>query len=101
MVLFIPLGQNKPAKITQTKKTKVSPEGDIADVQIADWVDIGFYADTDEEELLFRERNYMNKENIKLTFTLDSLPKKAAIDPLRILIERIYDDNRKRINSKD
>jgi len=77
------------------KKVKAAETGELTDVSISDWVDIGFYKDRDEEELLFRERVFLDQENIKLNFTLDELPAKAAVDPLRILIDRVYDDNRK------
>ncbi len=80
------------------KKTKASEAGEMTDVTIADWVDVGFYKDRDEKELMFRERVYMNQENTKLNFTLDELPAKAAVDPLRILIDRVYKDNRKTVS---
>ena len=80
------------------KKTKAAETGELTDVTIDDWVDIGFYKDSDEEELFFRERIYLNQENITLNFTLDELPAKAAIDPLRILIDRVYKDNRKSVS---
>ena len=80
------------------KKIKANPEGNVDEVPIKDWVDIGFYKDSDEKELLFRERVYLDKENVKLTYTLDELPAKAAIDPLRILIDRVYDDNVKSVS---
>ena len=74
-------------------KTKADPDGITTIVPITDWVDIGFFADADEEELFFKQRVYLQKESQQLTFTLDQLPAKAAIDPLRILIDRIGDDN--------
>ncbi|MGK0388574.1 MAG: ABC-2 type transport system permease protein, partial [Maribacter sp.] len=80
------------------KKIKANPEGNVDEVPISDWVDIGFYKDSDEKELLFRERVLLDKENVKLEYTLDELPAKAAVDPLRILIDRVYDDNVKSVS---
>jgi ABC-2 type transport system permease protein len=79
------------------KKTKADPDGTITEVPIADWVDIGFYADNEEKELVFQQRVYLDQENAQLKFVLDSLPAEAAVDPLRLLIDRIYDDNSKKV----
>jgi len=83
------------------KKTKAEPTGEVKDVSIGDWVDIGFFKDRGEKELMFSERVYLDKENVSLNFTLDTIPAKAAIDPLRILIDRVYDDNVKTVSVKE
>ena len=75
------------------KKTKADEKGDVTDVTIADWVDVGFYKTKDEEELIFEQRLYLDQESMQLNFELDTIPAKAAIDPYRILIDRVYDDN--------
>lgn len=80
------------------KKTKADEVGKPTEVPIKDWVDIGFYKDREEETLLYRERILFDQESIKLEFTLDTLPARAAIDPLRLLIDRIYDDNAKSLS---
>jgi len=80
------------------KKIKANPKGNVDEVPISDWVDIGFYKDSDEKELVYRERVYLDKENTQLKYTLDELPAKGAVDPLRILIDRVYDDNVKNIS---
>ncbi len=104
----------KEAKYTQTdngkyevnveliaKKTKADSAGAVKEVSIADWVDIGFYKDRDEKELFFTQRIYLDNENSTMQFTLDTIPAKAAIDPLRILIDRVYDDNRKLVSKSE
>ena len=82
------------------KKLKSTPEGASTEVPIKDWVDIGFYRDADEKELITRQRVYLNKEQIELSFLLDERPQKAAIDPLRLLIDRVYDDNVKPVKQE-
>jgi len=79
------------------KKMKADTIGNVEDVLVGDWVDIGFYSDSDEEDLMFSERVYIDQEEVSLTYQLDSLPKKAAIDPYRLLIDRVYKDNRKTV----
>ena len=91
-------GQCKVSLDIIAKKTKADEVGKPTEVPIKDWVDIGFYKDRDEEDLLFRERIFFDQENITLEFTLDTIPARVAIDPLRLLIDRIYDDNSKNLN---
>jgi aminopeptidase N len=79
-------------------KNKADGDGVSSTVAINDWVDIGFYKDRDEEELMFSKRVLLNKEDMSLSFTLEELPARAAIDPLRLLIDRVYDDNAKSVN---
>ncbi len=75
------------------KKNKADEQGEVIDVPINDWIDVGFYKTSEEKELIYKERIFIDKENTTLNFTLDQAPAKAAIDPLRILIDRVYDDN--------
>ena len=62
-----------------------------------DWVDIGLFADEDEEELIMYQRVLMHRENLTFTLVCDKKPLKAAIDPRRVLIERVIKDNVKTI----
>ena len=67
--------------------------GNETKVPIKDWVDIGFYKDSKAEELMYKERIYLDQDSMELSFVLDTIPAKAAIDPNRLLIERASDDN--------
>ncbi len=72
--------------------------GNETQVALKEWIDIGVYADSDEEELMAWKRVKFDEENSTVTMIVDSLPAKAAIDPRRILIERITDDNVKSVS---
>ncbi len=74
-------------------KLKADSLGNETSVGINDYVDIGFFEDDEEEKLLHYERIKLNKKNMQLEFSLDKKPKRAAIDPRRILIERVISDN--------
>ena len=63
-----------------------------------EWVDIGFFADGDEKELISQKRIKIAENTSMLSFQLDTLPVKAAIDPRHILIDKVYSDNIKTIN---
>lgn len=62
-----------------------------------DWVDIGLFADEEGKELITYQRVLMHRENLTFTLVSDKKPLKAAIDPRRILIERVIKDNVKTI----
>ena len=58
-----------------------------------DWIEVGFFLDEDETQLYREKKLKFNKEFNTLTFELDTLPVKAAIDPRHLLIDRQYNDN--------
>lgn len=88
----------------EAKKLKADTIGNEIELPLDEWVDVGFYSAYDDEEnatLMYQERMKFDKEKMNLTFTLDSLPVKAAIDPRRLLIERVYKDNLKSLAEKN
>ena len=62
-----------------------------------DWVDIGLFADEEGKELIMHQRVLMHRQNLTFTLVSDKKPLKAAIDPRRVLIERVIKDNVKTI----
>ena len=85
----------------ETYKIKSDSLGNETRVSINDWIDVGFFLDNDEEQLYQQKRLKFNKDQSILTIELDSLPAKAAIDPRHILIDRVYNDNIKRIGLEE
>jgi aminopeptidase N len=75
------------------RKLHADSLGNETEVELKEWVDIGVYADSDEEELMAWRRVRFDEKESTVRMVVDSLPVKAAIDPRRILIERITDDN--------
>lgn len=69
--------------------------------KINDWIDVGFFADSDEEELISIKRVKVDQKENKMTFKLSEKPEKAVIDPKRLLIDRVYKDNSKSIGSAE
>lgn len=78
-------------------KLKADTIGNETKVKLDDWVDIGIYSDNDEENLMFYKRVKFDKNEMNFTFEVDSIPVKAAIDPRRMLIERVIKDNVKKV----
>ena len=85
----------------ESYKLKADTLGNETRVPISDWIDVGLYADADETELIMEKRVKFDSPEIQLSFEVDKEPVKAAIDPRRILIERIYSDNVKRVSEED
>ncbi|MBN4062261.1 hypothetical protein JYU20_03585 [Bacteroidales bacterium AH-315-I05] len=85
---------------TTSYKMKADTIGNETKVPVNDWIDIGVFSDRDEENLLYEKRVKVNKSEMSFIFEVDSLPVKAAIDPRRLLIDRVYDDNTKFIIEK-
>ncbi len=82
-------------------KIKSDSLGNETKVAMNDWIDVGFFMDDDEENLYEQKRLKFNKESTSVIVELDSLPVKAAIDPRRLLIDRVYKDNIKRIGIEE
>ena len=64
-----------------------------------EWVEIGFYRDSEEKDLIETRMVKVKDENSTYTFKLKEATTKVAIDPRRIYIERDIKDNVKNTNS--
>lgn len=73
-------------------------------VPINDWIDIGVYAEPAEGkkrgEALYWERHLITEPDPKFTIIVDELPYEAGIDPNYYLIDRIPDDNVKKVKEE-
>jgi hypothetical protein len=89
----------------EARKYKADDKGRETEVPVNDWIDIGALAPPDKGKkygaTLYRERVHITKRNSTFTFTTDSLPEKAGIDPFALLIDRVPDDNVKEVTIVD
>lgn len=85
----------------ESYKFKADSIGNEKKVDINDWIDIGIFADKDEEVLIFQKRVKITDNKMTFTFEVDSLPVKAAIDPRMLLIDRVFEDNIKTVELVD
>jgi len=85
----------------ETHKYKADAKGNETEVPVDDWIDIGAFAKPDKGKkygkTLYRERVHMTGTKSERTFTVDELPEKAGVDPFLLLIDRIPDDNTKKV----
>ena len=81
----------------ESRKFRADSIGNENIVPLDEWVDIGFFTDDDEKKLIGQKRIKIAENTSMLSFQLDTLPVKAAIDPRHILIDKVYSDNTKTI----
>jgi len=97
----LPDGKYEIEMDVMARKVHADTLGNETQVELKEWIDIGVYADDDEEELMAWKRVKFNEENSTVSLVVDSLPAKAALDPRRMLIERVLNDNVKTIDRAD
>ncbi|MBL8219094.1 MAG: ABC-2 transporter permease [Bryobacterales bacterium] len=89
----------------ETRKLKADDKGFEKEVAINDWVDIGAFAKPEKGKkygrTLHRERVRITAAKNKFTFTVKELPEKAGVDPFQLLVDRIPDDNMKKVAVSD
>jgi ABC-2 type transport system permease protein len=81
----------------EASKIKADSIGNESAVELNEWIDIGLFTDTDEKILMHQKRIHLTNAKTMVTIIADSIPAKAAIDPRHILIDRVYDDNIKKV----
>jgi ABC-2 type transport system permease protein len=85
----------------QTQKFKADPKGNETEVPMDDWIDIGAFAKPEEKKkygkTLYRDRVHITQKDSTYTFIVDELPDQAGVDPFLLLIDRIPDDNTKKV----
>jgi ABC-type transport system involved in multi-copper enzyme maturation permease subunit len=98
-------GKYNVTVVVQTHKYKADAKGNEVEVPMDDWVEIGALAAPAKGmrygAVLARQRVHIIVGSSGATntysFVTDSLPEKAGVDPLLLLIDRIPDDNLKKV----
>ena len=85
----------------ETLKFKADAKGNEKEVPVDDWIDIGAFATPAKGrkygDTLYRQRAHITQRNSTFTFTTAQAPEMAGIDPFVMLIDRVPDDNMKRV----
>lgn len=85
----------------ETKKFTADEKGNETEVPVNDFIEIGALAKPGKDQrygkVLHRERVAMKSGKGTYRFVVDEEPEKAGIDPMRLLIDRIPDDNVKKV----
>ena len=85
----------------ETHKYKADAKGSETEVPMDDWIDIGAFAKPEKGrkygKTLYRDRVHITNNKSTYTFTTADLPDEAGVDPFLLLIDRIPDDNTKKV----
>ena len=85
-----------------THKFKADAKGNETEVPLDDWIEVGAFAKPEKGKqygnTLYRQRIHLTTAKSTQTFTVDQLPERAGVDPFVLLVDRIPDDNVKKVD---
>jgi aminopeptidase N len=89
--------------VVETHKYKADTKGVETEVPVDDWIEVGALAAPQQGnrygKVLARQLVHMTGTHGVYTFVTSDLPEKAGIDPLLLLVDRLPDDNLKRVET--
>jgi ABC-2 type transport system permease protein len=87
----------------ETRKFKADEKGNETEAPVNDFIDIGAFAKPEKGKrygkTLYRDRIQMKSGKAQFQFVVAEEPEKAGIDPFRLLIDRLPDDNMKKVST--
>ncbi len=87
----------------ECSKWKADEKGAETEVEMDDWLEVGAFAKPEGKNrygrLLHRERIQMKGGKRTVSFELEESPYEAGVDPRNFLIDRMPDDNMKRVET--
>ncbi|WP_329837023.1 ABC transporter permease/M1 family aminopeptidase [Stenotrophomonas geniculata] len=77
-------------------------KGQESDRKMDDWIEIGVFANGPsgkerDQRVLYLQRHHITSADPKITVTVDEKPDEAGFDPYNKLIDRVSDDNRRKV----
>lgn len=97
-----PDGKYDVTVVVETHKYKADAKGAETEVPVDDWIEVGALAAPAKGKhygkVLARQLVHMTGKSGTYSFVTDSLPDKAGIDPLLLLVDRVPDDNLKKVD---
>ena len=84
-------------------KLHVDGKGKETPAKLDDWIDVGVFARGPsgkevDEKVLYLQRHQIREGEPTITVVVDEAPYEAGFDPYNKLIDRVSDDNRKRVS---
>ena len=99
-----PNGKYEVTVSVQSEKLRADSLGNEKPIPLNDWIDVGVYgkpADGKEQgKLLAIRREKMRNPKGTYTFVVNEEPYQAGIDPISFLVDRIPDDNLKKVEQR-
>ena len=85
----------------ETHKFKADGKGNETEVPMDDWIEIGAFAKPEKGhkygKTLYRSRVHITSNKSTYVFTTDEFPDEAGVDPFSLVIDRVPDDNVKKV----
>ncbi len=85
----------------ETHKFKADAKGNETEVTLDDWIEIGAFAKPEKDRkygrTLYRDRVHIAQTRSTYTFTVSEPPDQGGVDPFLLLIDRIPEDNVKKV----
>ncbi len=98
----LPDGKYQVTIVVESKKFKADDQGNETEVPVNDWIEIGALAEAKKNhrygDVLYRQVMKLTGGQQTFQFELPVKPYEAGIDPMRMLIDRIPDDNLKKLD---
>jgi aminopeptidase N len=87
---------------TVSEKFYADSLGAETEVPVNDWIDIGVYTKDrqGEDSLIYVDRRKITQRENTFSVVVNHQPTKAAIDPNALLIDRVPDDNEKKVTAQ-
>ena len=88
----------------ETHKYTADAKGAETEVPVNDWIEVGALAAPEKGKrygkVLARQLVHMSGKNGTYTFQTNTMPDKAGVDPLLLLVDRVPDDNLKKVEAQ-
>jgi len=85
----------------ESRKFQADAKGNETETKLDDWIEIGAFAKPAKGKkygaTLHRERIRLSENKRKFRFVTNEYPEQVGIDPFRLLVDRITDDNMKKL----
>jgi hypothetical protein len=95
----LPDGKYEVTLKLECRKLKADELGKETEVPVNDYIEIGAFAKPEKGKkfgkTLYRQRVKIDRKENSFTFTVDSKPHKAGVDPFSLLVDRNPEDNLK------
>jgi hypothetical protein len=85
----------------ESHKMRADGRGVESEIDHHDWVEIGVFGEKDddgEDSILYLEKRHLTSGSNEIEVMVDSRPVRAGVDPRHVLIDRVPDDNVKRVS---
>ncbi|MCF7749704.1 ABC transporter permease subunit [Bacillus subtilis subsp. subtilis] len=96
-------GKYEVTLVLHAQKLHADGKGKETEAKIDDWIEVGVFANAPsgkerEQKVLYLQRHHITTAAPTLTVVVDGKPDEAGFDPYNKLIDRVSDDNRRKVS---